>query len=131
MEGRSGLIVSLTAVAVKLYFCIEQQKERMIVTLAAIFALFILYLFFYDNIYTYFNQTFLLGDEYRGVNTRFVGRDELWESGWKCFIESPIIGYGVGFGECGVEAHNFFLYGLSRFGSLSLLIFGIANGCTA
>ena len=92
MQGRSGLIVSLTAVTAKLYFCIEQPKERMIVTLAAILALFIMYLFFYDNIYTYLNEMFLLDNEYRGVNTGFVGRDELWESGWKCFIQSPIIG---------------------------------------
>lgn len=56
------------------------------------------------------------------MNTGFVGRDELWE---KCFIQSPIIRNGVGFGECGVEAHNFFFYGLSRFGILSLLIVGM------
>jgi hypothetical protein len=126
MEGRSGLIVSLIAVVVTLYFSIERPQNRSIVIVTAISVTCVTYLFFSDNVYTYFNSILLVDDEYRGVNTGFVGRDKLWEGAWNCFIQSPIIGNGVGFGErLGVEAHNFFLYGLSQFGMMSLLIFGL------
>ena len=60
------------------------------------------------------------------MESGFVGRDKLWSEAWHYFLASPIIGNGAGFFDrYGVEIHNFFLYGLSEFGLLSLLIYGM------
>jgi O-antigen ligase len=73
-----------------------------------------------------FNSIFLLHDKYRGLGSGFVGRDQLWTTAWQWFKASPIIGNGAGFFDRNnVEIHNFFLFGLSEFGLLSLIIYGV------
>jgi O-antigen ligase len=82
---------------------------------------------FWPGIYTYISSFLFLDDEYRGLASGFVGRDDLWSGAWNYFLLSPIIGNGAGFFEHLVDVypHNFFLYGLSEFGLLSLPVFGI------
>lgn len=126
MQGRSGLFVSIVALVVKLYFSIEQPKTRAITTIILVFIGLVLYVFLLDTVSAYFNTLFLIDDEYRGTSTGFTGRDELWGAAWNYFLKSPVIGNGVvNYAESGVEPHNFFLFGLTKFGLLSLLIFGV------
>jgi len=126
MQGRSGLFVSIASLAIKLYFGIERPKTRAITTSILVVVGLVLYLFFLDAVTAYFNALFLIDDEYRGTSTGFTGRDELWGAAWNYFLQSPVIGNGVvNYGEIGVEPHNFFLFGLTKFGMLSFLIFGM------
>jgi O-antigen ligase len=71
-----------------------------------------------------FNSIFLVNDQYRGADTGFVGRTELWQYGWDAFISAPIFGNGYGFyydNEVG-GAHNFFIYLLVLFGMFGVLL---------
>lgn len=126
MQGRSGLMVSIVGLAMKLYFSIENPKTRLLMTYALVLVGFLIFMFWFDNISTLVKGLFLIEDEHRGASTGFTGRDELWGSALKAFQQSPFIGNGVNLNEkFGVEPHNFFLFGLAQFGALSLLIFGM------
>lgn len=67
----------------------------------------------------------LINDSDRGAGTDFVGRGERWALAYKKFLENPIIGAGLGWYDRLVESspHNFYLYGLSQFGMLSICIY--------
>jgi hypothetical protein len=94
--------------------------------LSTAFALILSLTFYHETTFSYLNSILLLNDEHRGVDTGFVGRDELWGGAWDAFLQSPLVGNGAGFEErLDVNPHNFFLYGLALFGFLSLFVFGV------
>jgi hypothetical protein len=125
MQGRSALIVAMSGVVIKLFFSINKPRNQIITAVLLLVTGLILFLFFFNEVSFYVNSMFLFDDEYRGAGTGFVGRDQAWAGAWKLFLESPIIGNGVGYAErVGVEPHNFFFYGLSQFGMMSFLVFG-------
>lgn len=74
----------------------------------------------------------MLDDEYRGVSTGFVGRDERWVNGVRLFYDSPLVGGGPdAFNIMQIESpHNFYLYGLGEFGIMFLIILWVL-GSTA
>lgn len=125
MEGRAALLVALITVGAKLVYDQWRDKKRLALILAALVGAGVVALLVSDKAGKVLNSAFLLHDKYRGLGSGFVGRDQLWSVAWHWFIASPIIGNGAGFFDrYGVEIHNFFLFGLSEFGLLSLIIYG-------
>jgi hypothetical protein len=119
MQGRSALLASLLAIALRIFVDLRTTKNRLYFSFFVAFSG--LLAFYFSNASSDINSLFKLDDEYRGVGTGFVGRDELWSIGWNNFLSSPLVGNGVGEN---VVAHNLFLYGLAEFGLLSLILFG-------
>jgi O-antigen ligase len=126
MQGRAALLVALIAIFSKFYFSERSKNARLILLVVLLVSGLSAVLFWSGTAYNYLNSIFLLHDKYRGMNTGFTGRDRLWGTAWEYFLKSPIIGNGAGFFDrYGVAVHNFFLFGLSEFGILSLLIYGM------
>ena len=126
MEGRAALVVALITIGAKLVYEQWRDKKRLAIILGGLAGAGVLALLVSDKAGTLLNSVFLLHDKYRGVGSGFVGRDQLWNVAWHWFMASPIIGNGAGFFDrYGVEIHNFFLFGLSEFGILSLIIYGM------
>ena len=119
MQGRSALLASLLAIALRIFADLKTTKNRLYFSFFVSFGG--LLAFYLSNASSDINSLLKLDDEYRGIGTGFVGRDELWSIGWNNFLSSPLVGNGVG---DSVVAHNFFLYGLAEFGLLSLILFG-------
>jgi O-antigen ligase len=126
MQGRAGLIVCLLATVMGIFTRIENPRNRAALAAAVIFAFLLSLTVYHETTITYLNSILLLNDEHRGSDTGFVGRDELWGGAWDAFLQSPVIGNGAGFEErLDVNPHNFFLFGLALFGSLSIFVFGV------
>jgi O-antigen ligase len=71
----------------------------------------------------YISNLFLLDDQYRGVGTGYVGREDHWASAWETFTESPIFGIGFGYFRDGaVTPHSMWLGMLSIMGLMSVFI---------
>jgi hypothetical protein len=126
MEGRAALVVALITIGAKLVYEQWRNKKRLALILGGLAGAGLLALLVSDKAGKLLNSAFLLHDKYRGIGSGFVGRDQLWNVAWHWFMASPIIGNGAGFFDrYGVEIHNFFLFGLSEFGILSLIIYGM------
>lgn len=126
MQGRAALLVALVTIGSKLFLSERTKRQRLLLAGGLIAAALIACLLWWHSIDAYLNSVFFIHDKYRGVDSGFVGRDKLWSEAWQYFLASPIIGNGAGFFDrYGVEIHNFFLYGLSEFGLLSLFIYGM------
>jgi hypothetical protein len=126
MEGRAALVVALVTIAAKIIGDQWRDKKRLALIAAAFTSLGALALLFSHRAMHALNAVFLLHDKYRGLGSGFVGRDELWSTAWHWFTAHPIIGNGAGFFDRdNIEIHNFFLFGLSEFGLLSLAIYGM------
>ncbi len=125
MEGRAALVVALITIGAKLVYEEWRDKKRLALILGGLAGAGVLALLLSDKAQKVLNSAFLLHDKYRGIGSGFVGRDQLWSVAWHWFMASPLIGNGAGFFDrYGVEIHNFFLFGLSEFGILSLIIYG-------
>jgi O-antigen ligase len=75
-----------------------------------------------------FNSIFLINDQYRGADTGFAGRTELWQFGWDAFLSAPVFGNGYGFyydNDIVGGAHNFFIYLLVLFGLFGVMLLGM------
>lgn len=76
-----------------------------------------------SDFYRYIADEVLLADDaYRGLDSGFTGRIDPWRESLRAFKVSPLVGQGIGYVAGEIGAHNAFLYGLSRHGLLSLLI---------
>src|SRR5262249_52106273 len=77
------------------------------------------------------NRIMLLDDQYRGLGTGDVGREERWDFALETFRQNPL--FGVGFGgyfksQDQLTPHNFWLYMLSQMGLLSIIsIYALAR----
>jgi hypothetical protein len=126
MQGRAGIMVCVLAAVTSIYTRLQHSTTRMMVAVFVIIAIVASLTMFSEATSAFLNSVLLLNDEHRGGQTGFVGRDELWGGAWKAFLDSPVYGNGAGFEErLGVNPHNYFLYGLSFFGFLSLFVFGV------
>lgn len=126
MQGRAGLIVCISAVVTGIFTRIESPRNRAVLASIVIFALILSFTVYHEATFAYLNSIFLLNDEHRGVDTGYVGRDELWGGAWESFLQSPIVGNGAGFEErLDINPHNFFLFGLALFGFCSFFVFGV------
>jgi hypothetical protein len=126
MEGRAALIVAIIAVGAKFVYDQWDNKKCLALICGLLACAGAALVLVSSKAASVFNSIFLLHDKYRGLGSGFVGRDQLWSTAWRWFKASPIIGNGAGFFDRnGVEIHNFFLFGLSEFGLLSLIIYGM------
>jgi len=124
MEGRAALVVALVAVGARLIYDEWHDKKRLALILGGLVSVGVAALLVSNKAASVLNSIFLIHDKYRGIGSGFVGRDQLWSVAWHWFMASPIIGNGAGFFDrYNVEVHNFFLFGLSEFGLLSLIIY--------
>jgi len=126
MQGRSAILASFIALfCVAARYMTRYQRHLLLYVGAPISIL--LLATFWQQCYAIFVSVFLVDDQYRGIDTGFVGRADLWGVAWALFEKSPIVGNGAGFFNTmgDVTAHNFFLYGLVEFGVLSLPVFWI------
>lgn len=73
------------------------------------------------------DKVLLLDDDYRGADTGFTSRTELWELAFDLWRENPIFGVGYGMGSemmgAGLYAHNLELVLLSETGLVGMLGF--------
>jgi hypothetical protein len=126
MEGRAAFVVALITIGARLVYSEWGNKKRLALILGGIACAGVAALLLSNKAASAFDSILLLHDKYRGLGSGFVGRDQLWSVAWHWFLASPIIGNGAGFFDrYGVEIHNFFLFGLSEFGILSLAIYGM------
>jgi len=65
----------------------------------------------------------MLDNKYRGLSSGFSGRDVLWKMSWQMFLDSPLVGHGLGyFSHIGfVGSHNIILYSLASGGLFGIL----------
>ena len=69
------------------------------------------------------SHLFLLDDQYRGVGTGYVGREEHWESALNVFMQSPFFGIGFGyFRHDVVTPHSMWLAMLSMMGAMGFFM---------
>jgi O-antigen ligase len=71
------------------------------------------------------SNLFLLDNQYRGIDTGFVGREEHWENAWNVFLQYPLFGIGFGYFRPGtgtVTPHSMWLGMLSMMGLMSIFI---------
>lgn len=70
------------------------------------------------------NSALLLSDAGRGIGSGASGRSELWAFSLKLFLESPLIGHGLGyFDEIDfVGSHNTILFAMAQSGLVGLMI---------
>ncbi|MEW6437680.1 MAG: hypothetical protein AB1508_11010 [Pseudomonadota bacterium] len=126
MEGRAAFVVAVITIGAKLVYEEWNNKKRLALILGGLACAGAALLLLSNKAAALLNSILLLHDKYRGLGSGFVGRDQLWSVAWHWFLASPIIGNGAGFFDrYGVEIHNFFLFGLSEFGILSLVIYGM------
>ena len=69
------------------------------------------------------SHLFLLDDQYRGVGTGYVGREDHWESALNVFMSSPFFGIGFGyFRHDVVTPHSMWLGMLSMMGAMGFFM---------
>jgi O-antigen ligase len=126
MQGRSAMLAICIVIALMLYSIIIY--DRGIGRLCAIAGLLISVsaALLQSSVREKISDAFLVTDQYRGMDSGFSGRDDYWGAALDTFVSSPWFGAGIGSeNESGLQAHNFFLYGISQFG-LSVLPFFLA-----
>lgn len=122
LQSRAAILSLLLAFI--LYIYVEKirwfapgSRVALVAALALLFALFCV--FNMESI----SKLFLLQDEYRGVGTGYVGREDHWETAWLVFLHSPFVGVGFGFFRHDVVTpHSMWLGMLSMMGLMSIFI---------
>lgn len=126
MQGRAALLVIIGSIAIRLVIDLWTRCKRSklgrkwFVIGLSVFCL-ASSTFAIDTL----SKLLLIDDASRGAGTDFVGRGERWTYAYNKFVDNPVLGAGLGWFENSAAGspHNFYLYGLSQFGFLSLLIF--------
>jgi O-antigen ligase len=131
MQGRAGMLVVIAVTALRIAFAFWPMFRRNLklgVATVTICAPVVILVLFQPVVAVLSNQL-LLDDEYRGIGTNLVGREDRWESALSVFLDNPLIGAGPGFFDnLGLETpHNFYLYAVSQFGVASFLIFAVLS----
>ena len=78
------------------------------------------------------SDMFLLNDQYRGIGTGYVGREDRWENAWNIFTQSPIFGVGFSYFRVGgsLSPHSMWFGMLSIMGLMSVfLIISMIQNC--
>jgi O-antigen ligase len=129
LQSRASLLAIVTIGLSASYFTLLKKFDptmRIIVASSVLVALVGLFLLFGSSSNS-LNQILLLNDEYRGLGTGFVGREERWDFAIETFLQYPLS--GVGFGYFREEAisdlspHSFWLHMLAEMGLLSIISF--------
>lgn len=72
-----------------------------------------------------------------GVSVNLTGREQFWETSWRSYTKSPLIGHGAGssdrlmtevFGTTASHAHNEYLRIAHDYGAVGLLVWVLAYG---
>lgn len=125
MQGRAALLTCLLVAMVRASAVISELPTRTrqlctaLLFIAGPIILGIIALPLIENL----SSALMLDDEYRGVGTGFVGRDDRWLGAWNLFLESPLIGNGADvFNDRDMHgAHSFALYALACYGMLGVI----------
>jgi O-antigen ligase len=129
-SGRGSMIGLFGASLVLLGCYVATLRSRKLVGVVGILAgcLVLALLFFHslsEMLPTVADNLFKLNDPYRGVDTGFTGRDELWQAAFDLWWAHPL--FGVGFRQheaylpLGFSAHNAYLAMLADTGIFGLL----------
>lgn len=123
LQSRAAMLSSLMAFSFYIYaekmrWFSPSSRIAIVAALAVIVA--ILLLFNADRV----SDLFLLDDQYRGIGTGYVGREDRWENAWNVFTQSPI--FGVGFSyfrtDGALSPHSMWLGMLSIMGLMSVFL---------
>lgn len=122
MQGRAALLVIVLVLLMRGYEAVRQARP--ISKLLALLFLLVPLLVYSQSLIGAVNVAFLLDDQYRGVGTGVVGREERWSQAWETFTSQPITGQGFGYHVIsGVDSpHSAALYALAELGMLSALV---------
>lgn len=122
METRAAMLSILLAFSSYMY--VEKIRwfapgTRMALVVAIILLLAVIIFLDWERI----AGLFLLNDEYRGVGSGYVGREERWEAAWGTFLQSPLFGVGFNyFGREEITPHSMWLGLLGMMGFTSIFI---------
>lgn len=122
LQSRAAMLSMLIAAFVYVY--VEKIRRFAPINRVAIISILALIV----TAYCVFNMEtlsdlFKLEDEYRGVGTGFVGREERWESAWNAFLQFPLFGVGFGYFKADIPSpHSMWLGMLSMMGLMSFFI---------
>ena len=122
LESRAALLTLLLAFSVYIYeykirLCAPASRVVLTSTLVFLFVIFCLL-----NAESLSNL-FLLQDQYRGIDTGYVGREDRWENAWNIFLQSPIFGIGFGYFRGNVlTPHSMWLGMLGMMGFMSIFV---------
>jgi len=122
MESRAAMLSITTAFCIHLYsekLRLLAVGARFVVLIAAMLVLGALCIVFWDKV----ADVLLLNNQYRGLGTGYVGRDDHWEAAWETFLQSPFVGVGFGyFRQDVVTPHSMWMGMLSMMGMMSVFI---------
>jgi hypothetical protein len=131
LQSRSGMLVALWVLVVLVTFDGRRQisRQRAAALFVGMFAALVVALAagYTGFVSSTIGDAFLVNDQYRGINSGFSGRADLWAVAISLFESSPIIGHGFGyFDTIGyIGPHNIFLFALAQNGILGLLPIGL------
>jgi hypothetical protein len=126
MQGRTGLLVIVFAVLIRLYLSVRGRGMNYVLGLVTLLLIMVPIgtLLGGRAIRADVSEVLLLEDSHRGIGTGFVGRDGRWKGGIDMFLSSPLTGGGpdVFRSEAMLSPHNWFMYGIGELGALFLLV---------
>jgi len=123
MQSRAAEIVIILFIVMKLVWI--ERDDKLNYRAIILFSLLTVMMDFLSGNYisqVFTNDILRLSDEYRGMDTGLVGRDERWMSAINLFLQYPLAGAGISYFESQGELspHNAFLYGLAKHGLMSI-----------
>lgn len=135
LQARSAMLAISIVGLIALNFALVEKTSAIfrVALLCAIVAVaaLVMEVFSSGGINRLVSELLLLDDQYRGMGTGFVNRDEHWDSAWQTFSRYPVFGVGFGYFYVQVEGgpHNFWLYMITQLGLLSIIsIYALARG---
>lgn len=122
VSSRATMMCIMVAFLMYLYV---NLKNRILLKINIFFISSLLGIIYFDSIYAYFRQVFMLDDEYRGVGTGMSGRTERWEIAFDIIGENPIFGVGFKMAEptLGFTIDNGYLAVLLEMGMFGMVAF--------
>jgi O-antigen ligase len=122
LQSRAAMLSILIAAFVYIYMeKIRRFTPVIRVGIISVVALIIVWycVFDWENL----SNLFKLEDEYRGIGTGFVGREDRWESALNTFLKFPLFGAGFGYFKDDIPSpHSMWLGMLSMMGLMSFFI---------
>jgi O-antigen ligase len=125
LQSRAALLSLILAFSLITYFD-HVRRFAPVNRLAVVSCVALLLLFAMALDFNRISDFLLLDDEYRGIGTGYVGREERWAFSWNLFLQYPLFGAGFGFfRQESMEdfaPHSMWYYMISTMGLMSLVV---------
>lgn len=130
LSSRGAILGILVAMAIPILIAVLRRDVSAVVQRRILMGGVIVLLLLGRNLFSFVSEdVLLLDDPYRGADTGFTNRTELWQAAWTLWLNNPIFGVGHGEGSdemgYGLYAHNTVLVLLSETGLVGLIAFSV------